>query len=264
MIERFANENDSSLAYFQKLQKRVGALDSKIEQSAAQVNNILTKYNGFQADICTVMKEIDDGLEGNYASNVPDDERLLPEAEQKLRSETRKEKAKLYVKNLKITHSNVNKKIPIVECFNASSEDVGVEKQSLLENLDLVQRKFLNLKENLAGLKKTLSESQISMYYVSLGYNEKYLKQLLKAASNPTKEGFETEAEDPASQIQTMESEYEPLLNEIAEIQKSVDKFTEIIKLQKAGLKQAKAPVSDSTAQADTINASYEVNRVGR
>jgi DNA repair exonuclease SbcCD ATPase subunit len=220
MIERFANENDSSLAYFKKLNKRLSVLDSKLDQSTSQLESIIDKYNGFQADICIIMKEIDDGIEGNYASNVPDDEALLPPEDQRSRSNKRKERAKVHVKNLKSSYSKSNKDVPIVECFDTTPDDVAQEKQSLLDNLELVQGKFTNLKENLSRLKKTLSAKQISMYYVSLGYNEKYLKQLLKAASKPSKEGFESG--DPVGQIETMESEYEPLLNEIAEIQKNV------------------------------------------
>jgi hypothetical protein len=98
------------------------------------------------------------------------------------------------------------------------------------------------------------------MYYVSLRYNDKYLKQLLKAATNPTKEGFTSKA-DPASQIETLESDYQLSILEIAEIQKNVDKFIEIVNLQKEGLKQAKGPAVDPDIQASTINSSYMANR---
>jgi hypothetical protein len=260
VIERFANETDSSLAYFKRLSKRVNELDASLDKSNAQVDAILDKFNKFQADICYVTNQIDDGIEGNYASNVPDDERLLPAKDQKLRSDERKKKAKAYVKNLKNTYSESNKKIPLVECFEATTDDVDFEKQSLLDNLDLVQGKFKNLTDNLTGLKKTLNEKQISMYYVSLRYNDKYLKQLLKAATNPTKEGFTSKA-DPASQIETLESDYQLSIVEIAEIQKNVDKFIEIVNLQKEGLKQAKGPAVDPDIQASTINSSYMANR---
>lgn len=263
MIERFANETDSSLAYFQRLSKRVNTLDSDIDKSIAQVDSILDKFNGFQADICYVTKQIDDGLEGNYVSNVPEDEQLLPAKDQKIRSDERKKKAKNYVKNLKNTYSEQNKKVPLVECFNATTIDVDSEKQSLLDNLDSVTGKFKNLTDNLTGLKNTLSASQVSMYYVSLGYNDKYLKQLLKAVSNPSKEGFAVSM-DPASQIETLESDYQLTNVEIAEIQKQVDKFVKNVKLQQEGLKQAKGPATDPDIQASTINSSYEVNKKSR
>ena len=124
-----------------------------------------------------------------------------------------------------------------------------------MDNLELLHNKFNFLTDNLNSLKKNISEEQIAMYNVSLGYNEKYLQKLAQAVTN--KEGFIV---DPVSQIEILEADYEPIIFEISEIQKTIDKFTDIIKNQMFAIKQAKGPVTDSKIRYDTINASYNEN----
>lgn len=244
MVERFTTDD-----YFNKLNKRVIELDKKFDTSITKIENIQENFNNLKKNICFVLTQVDDGLEGNYASNVPDDETALPLEDQRNRAADRKLKAKKYVADLKNKYSEKTK---IIECFD---DNVPASKQTLMDNLELLHNKFNFLTDNLNSLKKNISEEQIAMYNVSLGYNEKYLQKLAQAVTN--KEGFIV---DPVSQIEILEADYEPIIFEISEIQKTIDKFTDIIKNQMFAIKQAKGPVTDSKIRYDTINASYNEN----
>ena len=256
MIERFNSETDSSIAYFKRLNKKTKSLDSNFDKSIAQIEDIKESFIDLKRDICYVLNQIDDGLEGNYASNVPDDEASLPADLQASRAKERKLKAKTYVTQLKKSYF---KDTPIIECFS-NEDDVSSVKNSLMEDLQSVQDKFTTLKSNLSDLKASISDAQIAIYNVSLGYNDKYLTKLLKMVT--AKEGFMSE-EDPVSQIENLESDYKPIVNEIAEIQKMIDGFKITINKQKEGVKQAKGPVTDPKIQAQTINDSYNANKKG-
>ena len=258
MLERFSSATDSSIKYFKQLGQRAKVLDSKFDKSIVEIEDIVSKYEGFQAEICYVLRQIDEGLESNYSSNFSVEETKLSEEEQKRLSDERKLKGKKYVDNLKKWYSETHNNTPLVECFS-NDDDVTLERRTLTENLELVQDKFKTLKENFSDLKRVLSEKQIAMYYASLGYNDKYLKKLIMAATS--KEGFASEPVDPFYAIATMETEIQPIQKEIAEIRTIVNKFIEIVKTQKAGLKQAKGPVNDQKIQDDTINASYAANQ---
>jgi len=253
MVERFASETDSSVEYFERLNARVKTLDVKFDKSIMQIDSIKDKFIELKKDICFVLTQIDDGLEGDYASNVPDDEGSLPAPIQASRAADRKVKAKLYVSQLKKSYF---KDTPVIECFSTNN-DVSLSKQRLMDNLQDLQGKFQNLNSELTSLKTTISDAQIAIYQVSLGYNEKYLTKLLQIVTKS--EGFLSE--DPSSQIENLEFEYQPIVNEISKFQSFIEEFTIIINKQKAGVKQAKGPVNDPKIRDQTIKDSYDAQK---
>jgi len=88
--EGFATNFDDSKAYFNSLTKKCNVLSENITTMSANIDDLEIKFGGLKKDICYVTKQVDEGLQGNYASNVPDEEQTYPPEEQKKRADERK------------------------------------------------------------------------------------------------------------------------------------------------------------------------------
>ena len=269
MIEQFGSDYDSSAKYYKNLTKRLDDLDKLILKSTTRIDKIDSTFTSFQSDICYILNQVDDGIEGNYSSNVPEEEFKMTAAEQEKLKKERRVKAKTYVKNLKAAFIESRDKTPMLECFSnfSDSEKAALQdgRSNLMDRINEVTSNLKGLTATLGKLKKSLSEKQIAMYYVSLQYNDKYLKQMLEEMTKK-KEGFEDvlaeptvpqEQKDPADLIEALESEYKPIENEINTINSVLNKFVKVTAEQQILLKKTKAIGTDEKYQKESMNNSY-------
>jgi chromosome segregation ATPase len=268
MIEQFGAEYDSSTKYYKNLNKRLDALDDRIVKSTKRIDKIDSTFTSFQADICYILNQVDDGIEGNYSSSVPEEEFKMTAEEQNKRAKERRAKGKIYVKNLKAAFIESRDKTPMLECFADMSDsekaDLKDKRSTLVDRVNEVRGNLKGLKGTLAKLKNSLSDKQIAMYYVTLQYNDKYLKQMLEEMTKK-KEGFEdlpvepvqAPSPDPADLIEGLETEYKPIDEEIKTINAALTKFIKITSEQKVMLKKTKAIGTDEKYQKETMNSSY-------
>ena len=268
MIEQFGAEYDSSTKYYKNLNKRLDALDDRIVKSTKRIDKIDSTFTSFQADICYILNQVDDGIEGNYSSSVPEEEFKMTAEEQNKRAKERRAKGKIYVKNLKAAFIESRDKTPMLECFANMSDsekaDLKDKRSTLVDRVNEVTGNLKGLKGTLAKLKNSLSDKQIAMYYVTLQYNDKYLKQMIEEMTKK-KEGFEdlpvepvqAPSPDPADLIEGLETEYKPIDEEIKTINAALTKFIKITSEQKVMLKKTKAIGTDEKYQKETMNSSY-------
>jgi hypothetical protein len=272
MIEQFASEYASSVKYYKNLNKRLDDLDVKILKSVARIDKIDTTFTSFQSDICYILNQVDDGIEGNYCSNVPEEEFKMTREEQEKRKKERRDKSKVYVKNLKTAFIESRGNTPMLECFanmnDSEKASLTDYRSTLMDRISEVTNNLKGLKGTLAKLKNSLSEKQIAIYYATLQYNDKYLKQMIEEMGKK-KEGFADVAEeqvtapppppppDPADLIQLLESDYKPIDDEIKMINTALTKFVKVTAEQKVMLKKTKAVGTDEKYQKETMNSSY-------
>ena len=272
MIEQFTSSDyASSVKYYKRLNKRIDDLDINIQKSTTRIDKIETTFTSFQADICYILNQVDDGIEGNYCSNVPEEEFKMTSEEQDKRKKERRAKSKVYVTNLKAAFIESRGKTPLLECFAnmSDSETASLQdlRNSLMDRINEVTNNFKGLKGTLAKLKNSLSEKQIAIYYATLQYNDKYLKQMIEEMGKK-KEGFaDVPVEpvvvapppppDPADLIQLLESDYKPIDDEIKMINTAITKFIRVTAEQKVMLKKTKAIGTDEKYQKETLAGSY-------
>jgi len=186
MIERFS-DYDSSLAYFNGWAARNQAISTRIDNANTMVGAIRSNFAGLQSDICLVTNQIDDGLKGNYASNVPEDEYNLPVAEQKKRQEDRRAKSETYIPKLKQSFSEANDGAQLVECFADMSDEqyayLGSKRDELSSAVDTTESNFKALVGDFNNLRGEVSDKQIAIFYNTLAYNDKYIKMLVQQMS---------------------------------------------------------------------------------
>ena len=186
MIERFS-DYDSSLAYFNGWAARNQAVNTRIDNANTMVAAIRSKFSGLQSDICLVTNQIDDGLKGNYASNVPEDEYSLPAAEQKKRQDERRAKSETYIPKLKQSFSEANDGAQLIECFADMSDEqyayLGAKRDELSSAVDATESNFKALLGDFNNLRGEVSDKQIAIFYNTLAYNDKYIKMLVQQMS---------------------------------------------------------------------------------
>lgn len=272
MIEQFASEYASSVKYYKNLNKRLDDLDGKILKSVARIDKIDTTFTSFQSDICYILNQVDDGIEGNYCSNVPEEEFNMTREEQEKRKKERRDKSKIYVKNLKAAFIESRGKTPMLECFanmnDSEKASLADYRSTLMDRISEVTNNLKGLKGTLDKLKNSLSEKQIAIYYATLQYNDKYLKQMIEEMGKK-KEGFaDVAAEqvtvappppppDPSDLIQLLESDYKPIDDEIKMINTALTKFVKATAEQKVMLKKTKAIGTDEKYQKESMKGSY-------
>jgi chromosome segregation ATPase len=148
---------------------------------------IRSKFSGLQSDICLVTNQIDDGLKGNYASNVPEDEYSLPAAEQKKRQDERRAKSETYIPKLKQSFSEANDGAQLIECFADMSDEqyayLGAKRDELSSAVDATESNFKALLGDFNNLRGEVSDKQIAIFYNTLAYNDKYIKMLVQQMS---------------------------------------------------------------------------------
>lgn len=259
MIEQFDSlQYNSSVKYFNGLLKRLDTLDKDIETSKANVDNMNKIFEDFQSDICYILSQVDDGIQGNYVANVPEDNYKLPPEEQEKRKKERQAKSVTYIKNIKDAFSKSNGAIPILECFaDVEMADLQNLRSDLDNRINEVKNNLAGLKDSLQNLDSGLSEKQIAIYYLTLKYNDKYLRQMLENMTKK-KEGFEdVSPKDPVDVISSMESELKTLNETVSTYKNLIGKMAQIIIDQRAILKKTKAIGTDEEYQKSTLNSSY-------
>jgi uncharacterized protein YoxC len=259
MIEQFDSlQYKSSVKYFNGLLKRLDALDKDIETSRANVDSMNKMFEDFQSDICYILNQVDEGIQGNYVANVPEDNYKLPAEEQEKRKKERQAKSVTYIKNLKAAFSKSNDNTPILECFvDTETADLQNLRSDLDNRINEVKANLDGLKGSLNNLDSGLSEKQIAIYYLTLKYNDKYLRQMLENMSKK-KEGFEdVSPKDPVDAISSMESELKTLNETVLTYKGLIAKMAQIIIDQRAILKKTKAIGTDEEYQKTTLNSSY-------
>ena len=184
MIEQFGSDYDSSTQYYKNLNKRLDELDKNIQKSTKNIDKIDSAFTSFQSDICYILNQVDDGIKGNYSSNVPEEEYKLPNEEQEKRKKERQRKGVIYVSNLKKAFVEARGGGPMLECFANMTEDETANlkdtRMNLMDRISEVTNSLKDLTSTLHKLKNSLSETQIAMYYMTIQYNEKYLKQMIE------------------------------------------------------------------------------------
>jgi hypothetical protein len=186
MIEHFS-DYDSSLAYFNGWAARNQAISTRIDNANTMVGAIRSNFSGLQSDICLVTNQIDDGLKGNYASNIPEDEYSLPAAEQKKRQDDRKAKSETYIPKLKQSFSEANDGAQLIECFEDMTDEqyayLSSKRDELSSAVDTTESNFKALVGDFNNLRGEVSDKQIAIYYNTLAYNDKYIKMLVQQMS---------------------------------------------------------------------------------
>lgn len=275
MLERFSEQSDSSKRYFANIRKMIQDANKRVEAIRGTIARIKERYNGLREEICLVTNQVDDGLRGNYASNVPEDEYSLPKAEQDLRVAKRKEKSEKYVKDLKDRFSQGYNNIKLIECFEDSGISEG-EMAELNQLRDTVMEELNDFDSNLQQAEAEfiqargdLSQEQMGKYYATLAYNDKYIKQMQKmAAAAFAREGFTSAEEgtevlnfippkeppkdinmEPHIRLPKLIERINNLETETALVDKALQIYHNTIKKQKNELGMAKRVVSDEKEQ---------------
>jgi hypothetical protein len=276
VLERFSSEGDSSKKYYSNLSARNNKYSKRIDACRTIIENITANYNGMQADICYITNQVDESIAGNYASNVPEDERLLKPEEQAARAEKRKVNAIKYVNSLKRQFSEANDNTPIVECFDAITPDESMEldniRAQLNADIDENESSINALEQDTKSLRNQISDKQIAIYYTSLAYNDKYLKELVRQMKKvneqfvdaPTTEVLTFNApkssissdptKEPGHRIELMEKKISTIEDTLKTVNKAVQIFVNTIKLQRDQIKQTKAIATDSQLQLTKMN----------
>jgi len=276
MLERFSSSGDSAKQYFRNLALKNSKYNGRIEICQNKLAEIRSNFSGLHSEICFVVKQIDEGLAGNYASNVPDDERMFPAAEQAKRAADRKAKSYTYVENLKKRFSEANENVALVECFDDISEYETHELQELRAKLnadvDETESSMNALLKDCESLRNEISDKQIAIYYTSLAYNDKYIKELSRQMSKVNEPFAGSEvgvlsfnaqktkvSSDPQNEPGVRVGKMEDTMVEIEGMLKNLDKavqvFVNTVELQKKQLKQSKALATDTNLQTQKMNS---------
>jgi hypothetical protein len=276
IVEAFSEDK----SYFDKLEQRLIKLDNLIEKTDKFIDTITNNMDDFNSNVCYVTKQIDDSLQSNYVSNVPEAEYKLPKDVQTKRANERKERSKKYVANLKGNFIKGKKDIQMIECFENEDDNSAIN-DNLNTHIDETTANLKTLADKFTNTRKTVSDKQLGMYYISLAYNDKYIKQSVKVV-NSLNEGFANEVLDftklppymlssdmsgadlstttkmaPITKIELLEDNYESLTKNINILGKIVQIIKNTIELQQKTLKASTAIVNDEKTQKDQMNATF-------
>jgi hypothetical protein len=214
-----ADEDTLTKSYYASLKKRALAVNKRVDAASALCETIRSRESDLDSDMCDVMRQIDDGVLQNYASNVPEGEYDMPADVQKERAAARKKRAELYVQNQHVKFSEANEKTPLLECFSDATDAI------LLDLMDTVE---------------STDEKKLDKYFVTLKYNDKYIKDFVKTM-NATREGFVDAPPPPGEQVNKLEERIAAVEAGIAELNSTTQRLIDTTKLQSKQLKQTKA-----------------------
>jgi hypothetical protein len=271
--EGFTNFDDSK-QYFINLSKRCDVVNDNISKLSTGTGELENSFGTLKGDVCYVTNQVDEGLSGNYSSNVPDEEQKYPPEEQKKRAEQRKANSVKYVANLKKTFVEAHGGTPLLECFSGGMSDgENVQLQTIRENLYTkisdTESNLTQFDNSLGSLNKEFSKEKLQQYYTTLNYNDKYIKQMQSAAVKNL-EGFEDEVFDfkPVKQndkkdqsvsledrVSAIEEHYNKSSKNYEYLNKTFKKYTNTTKAQTNQLKQAKKIVNDQDEQNKQMKA---------
>jgi hypothetical protein len=270
MLERFSSEGESSKKYFKNMSLKVGELNKQLEGVRSVVAEMKERNSGLHEEICYITDQVDESIKGNYVGNVPEEEYKLPADQQAKRKALREQKADAYIKEGKKRFSESYEKTPLIECFDAITEDEKPEieevKQRLMEEVDELESNITQATDEFKIVRGNLSEKQIAVYYASLAYNDKNIKELLKTMQK-VNEGFASgEKEEvldftppklpstdmnrePHIRIPKLAERLQKLETEVAIVNKAMRVFTNTAKQQQKTVKQIKLVANDEGEQ---------------
>lgn len=287
--EGFSTNFDDSKAYFASLIKKCDKINDSVSTLSTRVGDLEIKFGGLKKDICHVTLQVDESLQGNYASNVPEEEQQFSPEEQKKRSEERKKGAAKYVQNLKKSFVKTHNQIPLLECFEGSGmtdeqeAELKTIREGLTTKIDEVKNNLNAFDASLVNLQKEFAKDQLKQYYTTLNYNDKYIKQMQSAVAkagkpeeDETVEGFDDnddstallnfkppkkalEEEDPdmgpEQRVNALDDHYIKSAAMFNSLAKTFIRYNNTTKSQTATLKQAKKVVNDTEEQNRLMNA---------
>jgi septal ring factor EnvC (AmiA/AmiB activator) len=173
MLERFTSNNYSSL------RGRLKSLDSKIAKSSNKVDSIRSDIEGLRPNICAILRQIDESVEGDYNSNIPEEEYKLPAEKQQQRVAERAKKAKLAISERKAIYVKNNNNIPILECFDDTlAEEIDSEKDAINADISLTEDSLNSLVSEFSEVKGLLGGHKNNSYASTLNYNDRYIKKM--------------------------------------------------------------------------------------
>lgn len=263
IVESFDN-------YTSKLVDRLSKLDKSIQNDSDLLDTFQDSMDGFNSGVCYITKQIDDSLQSNYVANVPETEFKLPANVQKERAEKRKLDSKKYISNIKKNFVAKYGNKPIIECFDSGNDSLNSNIEETSNNLKALNDKFINIK-------KTISDKELGLYYVSLAYNDKYIKQSTKVV-NSIDEGFMDEVIDfskpppdisgssvdksdsdtaPITRIEILEDSWSELSKQITTMGKNIQIIKNTIELQEKTLKSSTAIINDEKIQKEKMDSTY-------
>jgi len=225
-------------AFYTSLKKRAAAVNKRVDAGSALYEIIRARESDLDSDMCDVMRQIDDGVLQNYASNVPEGEYDMPADVQKERAAARKKRAEVYVQNQHKKFSEANDNTPLLECFNNETDAML---DDVMDTIGSTDENLTTLEKNLDSLRKELSGKKLDKYFVTLKYNEKYIKDFVRSM-NATREGFaDAAAPTPGAMVDKLEERIGVVEAGITELDTSTQQLAGATKLQSTQLKQTKA-----------------------
>lgn len=269
--EGFETSADSSAEYFKSLSSKCDKLNNSISTLISSVENIDMRYIGLKSDICYVTNQVDEGIAGNYASNVPPEEQNFSPSEQAKRAEIRKKRANRYLANTKAMFVKNNNTGNMIECFedvmtDEQTAEIATIRDSLNEDINNLSENLSELEGSLAQIQGNYSDDNLQSYFTTLAYNEKYLKIMLseqEKAKNSSSENFETldfsspvkkgtandPTIDPAQRIAELETRYNNAAAMYSSLINNFDKYNNTVIEQRKTLNKAKLVINDKAEQ---------------
>jgi len=243
-----AKEEGMTQAYYTSLHSRAKAVTKRVDAATKKAEAIQDMFSDLHGTICDVTNQIDDGISQNYSSNVSEDEYSLPADVQKKRAEARKKKGLGYVNSLRTKFSAEHDNTPLIECFEDAVRD------SIVEEVNEVDSAVATLDATMKQLQNEISDKQIAIYYTTLAYNDKYLKNMVKEMQKNI-EGYEdvlnfkppvqpptgNPSDEPGERLSKLETRIVDIETQLATIEKAVTSFVNTAKLQKEQIKQTKS-----------------------
>lgn len=270
MLERFSSDGDSSKKYFKDMSLKVGELTKQLERVRSVIGEIKERNSGLHEEICYITDQIDESIKGNYVGNVSEEEYKRPADQQAKRKEARAQKADVYIKEGKKRFSASYENTPLIECFDAITDaeqpELEEAKQQLMDEINELESSVTQAADEFKIVRGNLSEKQIAVYYASLAYNDKNIKDLLKTMQK-VNEGFASAEQEevldftppkmpstdmnrePHIRIPKLAERLEKLEMEVAIVNKAIRVFTNTANQQKKTLKQIKLVANDEGEQ---------------
>jgi hypothetical protein len=270
MLERFSSDGASSKKYFKDMSLKVVELNKQLEGVRSVIAEMKERNSGLHEEICYITDQIDESLKGNYVGNVPEEEYSLPADQQAKRKALREQKAETYIKEGKKRFSESYEKTPLIECFDAITEDekagIAEVKEQLMNDLNELESNITQTSDEFKIVRGNLSEKQIAVYYASLAYNDKNIKELLKTMQK-VNEGFASAEQEevldftppkipstdmnrePHIRIPKLVERLQKLEAEVMIVNKAMRVFSNTAKMQQKTLKQIKLVANNEGEQ---------------
>jgi hypothetical protein len=264
----------------------VRAYNKKLENLTTRIENADDNYTSSHQDICNIMTQVNEGIIGNFMSNIPDDESSLPQHVQNERNAIRKYNGKAFLQAIKSQFSRGYNNSPMVECFEDGDgsdyeSDISPDEQEDIEsNRDDLADVIRDLDTNLTMaetafkvLRGKITDSQVMIYFTSLAFTNSNLGRMVKEMrkveedqrereNDDNDEGFVdggealvfnppsgTPVEDPSISIPKLGDRINLLERDIATIERVQQFFRNTIDYQINTLKNAKKLTSDRNEQ---------------